>query len=255
MGVPPRDQPTTRNAVLQTLFRAIRSYTATSNLAALSLAAPEILLPIFRERSESTLRTLASSYAGNVGLSQFLSTMREVADRSAVVGTQNAIAAACLVFSHSMADGAVEEFCLIAAIFDPAYWGSTVSSQTFTLKQIVDGGTEDLLRTSIRQKIPTMSLPTKMRHLLRNAGKHANVEHPNFSYDGKRLAELDALRHEIIHGESITLQVAMRDSQEFFFNVTVHAGLIISSMLDLGITHRQLYVEWAEDLKRQPVGG
>ena len=253
--MPQQDQPTTRNAVLQTLFRAIRSYTATSNLAALSLAAPEILLPIFRERSESTLRALVSTGALVEAFREVLSTMKEVADRSAVVGTQNAIAAACLVFSHSMADGAVEEFCLIASVFDPAYWGRTVSSQTFTLKKIVDCGTEGLLRTSIRQKIPTMSLPTKMRHFLRNAGKHANVEHPNFSYDGKRLAELDALRHEIIHGEGISLQVATRDSQEFFFNVTVHAGLIISSMLDLGITHRQLYVEWAEDLKRQAAGG
>jgi hypothetical protein len=96
-----------------------------------------------------------------------------------------------------------------------------------------------------------MSLPRKMKLLLGNAGKHAKVEYPHFSYDKARLADLDSLRHQIIHGDGITLRVASRDSQEFFFNLTVYAGLITSSMLGLGITYPQFYVEWFEYLKEQ----
>ena len=43
-----------------------------------------------------------------------------------------------------MADGAIEEFCLVAAAFDRAYWAKTVPGRTFTLKTIAEHGADDL---------------------------------------------------------------------------------------------------------------
>jgi hypothetical protein len=154
-----------------------------------------------------------------------------------------------------MADGAVEELCRLAADFDLSYWTRIVSSQTCTLERVLERGVEDLLQKSIREKIRTMGLPRKMRHLLANAGKHSKVEYDVFTYDRARLAELDSLRHEIIHREGITRQVASRDSQEFFFNLTAYAGLVTSSMLGLDITYPQYYIEWFGYLKQQAGAG
>ena len=119
------DLTSARTAVHQALFRAIRSYTATSCLSSLSLVALEDLLPIFRKRSEPALRTLGSITDWDTSL---LERLKEHSDVDSVVSTQNAIAAACLVFSHSLADVAVAELCSIAADFNQPYWARTVAT-------------------------------------------------------------------------------------------------------------------------------
>lgn len=45
-----------RTAVLRVLFRAIHSYSATSTLAAISVAAPKQLTPIFQNRTDRALQ-------------------------------------------------------------------------------------------------------------------------------------------------------------------------------------------------------
>jgi len=181
-----------------------------------------------------------------------MATYREQADASAVAGTQSAIAAACLVFSHSLADVALEELCSLLADFNPGYWTKIISKRSFTLGKIAERGVDELTKESVRQKIKSMSLPTKMKHLLKNAGSHANVDYPSFTYERSRLAKLDASRHAVVHDEGVTLRVDdTKDSQEFFFNTTVYAALVVSSTLGLGVTYPQLYVRWLEHLAEQ----
>jgi hypothetical protein len=122
------------------------------------------------------------------------------------------------------------------------------------LGKIISRGVDDLVRMSIREKIRTMSLPTKMKHLLANAGPHSKVHYPAFSFDRGRLDELDKSRHAIIHGEGVTLHINSRDSQEFFFNLTIYAGLVISSMLGLGISYPGFYNDWVQHLLMQAKG-
>jgi hypothetical protein len=241
-----------RTALLQTLFRAIHSYSATSSLAFLSTVAQDDLQPLFRVRTDSMLDALASRFQHDENTSGQILMLREHThpvikhvDVTTVAGVQNAIAAACLVFSHTLADIAVADLCSIAAEFDTAYWTKTISNRTFTLDTIIKRGLDDLIRENIRQKIKAMSLPKKMKHLLHNAGKHSNVYYPHFWYDKERLTKLDACRHAIIHHEGITLNDEdTKDSQEFFFNTTVYAGLVVSSMLGLGVTYPNLYSDW-----------
>jgi hypothetical protein len=168
-----------------------------------------------------------------------------------VASAQNAVAAACLVFSHSLADVAVEELCMIAADFDRAYWVRLIETRSLTIRQLSQQNINDVLRNEIRKKIRILSLPRKMNHLLRHAGEHCRVEYPGFSYSRDRLAELDQIRHGLVHGEGITLQVNLRDSQEFFFQVTVYAGLVLASLLGLGMTLNSVIVEWAQVVTRQ----
>ena len=66
--------------------------------------------------------------------------------------TQNAIAAACLVFAHSLADGAIADFCMVAADFDKSYWLRTVDTQSLTIKQIVNENADTLLHFAIRKE-------------------------------------------------------------------------------------------------------
>lgn len=244
------DTTSARKAVLQILFRAIRSYTATSALASLSSVAPEDLVPFFRSRSQPVIDIFRRAYPEDSTLPEDLRSWYEHVHPGTVSQTQNSIAAACLVFSHSLADSAVAELCCIAAEFDQAYWAKTktVSSRSVTLETVIKRGVDKLVRTTIREKIGHMSLPKKMNHLLQNASTHSVVHYPGFSYDNHRLAELDQFRHAVIHGEGITLQISARDSQEVFFTLTVYAGLVVSSMLGLEIRYPDLFVDWMNDM-------
>ena len=79
------------------------------------------------------------------------------------------------------------------------------------------------LRIAIRTKIREMSLPKKMKLLLANAGAHAKVDYQAFVYDKRRLAALDEMRHEIIHGQGIAIKIEDKNSQEFLYHVVVYA--------------------------------
>jgi len=243
-----------RSAVLDVLFRAIRSYSATSSLAAVSLAAPEGLLPVFRARSDQVVQNFVSSGAPSE-LSSMMAKFKGHGDEQALTDAQNAIAGACIVFSHSLADGGIQEFCLLAANFDMKYWSKVAANRTFTIESLVRRGEADILRTAVRAKITTMSLPSKMRYLLQQAGPHSKVDYPLFSYDKERLAEFDSLRHKIVHGEGITLSIPTKDSPEYFFNLTIYAGLVTSSLLGLGITYPHIFFEWVQSVIRQPQNG
>lgn len=244
--MPEFDVASARLAVLRTLFRAVHSYTATSSLSVLAAAPPNVLLPLFMDRQESSgVRKMMASANFNDD------TISRIGQRSATESvnvTQNAVAAACLVFAHSLADGAVADFCMVAADFDRTYWLQFVETQTLTIRQVVKEEPDVLLRFVIRKKIREMSLPKKMKYLVANAGAHAKVDYHAFIYDRQRLAELDQVRHRVIHGEGVALNIETKDSQDFFYNVIVYAGLVTSSMLGLGISYPGFYVEWIKDL-------
>jgi hypothetical protein len=231
---------------MQILFRAIPTYTAISSLAHLSSASTEALVPIFRPRADSTLEKLLP-LAQNAGVAGFITAGMERANLSTINGLRNSLNASCLVFSHSLADGAIEDLCLIAADFDPAYWKKVISKQTVSLGKIIEDGTDCVIERQIKSKIHTLSLPKKMDHLLRNAGKHANVTYSDFIFDKTRLLSLDRVRHEIIHGRGAA-ETDITDSQEFFFGMTMYAGVVAGSMIGADIAYPGIYVEWFEYL-------
>jgi|HubBroStandDraft_3_1064219.scaffolds.fasta_scaffold1049438_2 hypothetical protein len=39
-----------------------------------------------------------------------------------------------------------------------------------------------------------------------------------------------------------------KDSQEFFYNLTVYAGLVTSGIAGLGIKYPEFYREWADEI-------
>jgi hypothetical protein len=244
------DLELTRDRVHQVLFRAITSYSAISNLAHLSSAKVDELLALFEGRLESGFRSFEKlSATSELSLSQdFLLRVRETTGRSSVTSVKNGLAAACVVFSHSLADGALEEFCLIAAECDSDYWVRVVADEVVTLRNAIDQGAEKLLRACLNKKIRQMSLPKKMKHLLRQAGKHAATRHPHFSFDKQQLERLDALRHEIVHRRGVSVVVEEPDTQEFFYNTTLYAGLVLSSRFGLGITYESIIPAWLRSL-------
>jgi hypothetical protein len=186
-----------KGKVLTILDRAIKSYTAASGLSALALVSGEELMPIFRRRSETGINTLVSS----MGLdASHLDALKKRAADVSLASAQNAVAAACLVFSHSLADVAIGELCMIAADFDRAYWVRRIENRTLTVRQIVKKDVNDLLRSEIQRKILAMGLPERMKHLRQHAGLHCEVHYPGFTYSQDRLDELDMIRHRLVHG-------------------------------------------------------
>lgn len=162
--------------------------------------------------------------------------------------------ASCLVFSHSLADGAIEDLCLIAASIDPSYWEKLIASRIITLGKIMEDGPDKVIEGQIRTKIHTLSLPKKMYHLLRNAGAHAKVTYSDFVFEKSRLLSLDKVRHDIVHGRG-PAETDITDSPEFFFPMTMYAGFVVGSLIGADIGYPGIYVEWVEhllDLERSP---
>jgi hypothetical protein len=165
--MPHFDAEAAKTEVYKTLFRAVRSYTATSALAALASAAPESLLPIYEARAEAGMKSVESILGMNqqclpllsqgMGVPDPLAFFKKQSEISSVLGTQEAISAACMVFSHSLADVAISDLCLIAAAFDPRYWVRIVESQTVSIKRIAEESSDTLIQKQIRTKIYQMS--------------------------------------------------------------------------------------------------
>src|SRR5579862_7658905 len=130
--MPEFDAVGAKNRVLGGLDRAMRSYTAANSLSALALVPGEDLMPIFRRRAELGMNTLLSK----LGLeAERLDALNQRMAEVSVASAQNAIAAACLVFSHSLADVGIDELCMVVADFDQASWVKLAENRTITVRQ------------------------------------------------------------------------------------------------------------------------
>lgn len=134
----------------------------------------------------------------------------------------------------------------IAADADNAAWENIVSNRSFSLETVKKYSASELVKMSIRQRIKESSLPEKIDLLRNKAGQHCAISEPalEFKYDQTRLKELDRLRHDVVHDKWIRVPNSPGDSQEFFYGLTIYAGLVTASMLWLGISYPQIISEW-----------
>jgi hypothetical protein len=118
---------------------------------------------------------------------------------------QVAVDAASIVFAHSVVDAAAFDFCRITALVAPRDWEPHLDQRQVTLSAVRESGYSEILERKLDEffrQLERDSLLKKADYLLAKCkppDKWSPMDH--YAYDRDRLGRLDALRHEIIHGE------------------------------------------------------
>ena len=87
---------------------------------------------------------------------------------STIQDAQAAASAACLVFAHSMLDGAIDDYCRVSTLLSPSDWKDFVEQETITLAEAKESTFDDLLRKTVAdylKKFRKNSLPNKIEAL------------------------------------------------------------------------------------------
>jgi hypothetical protein len=122
---------------------------------------------------------------------------------------KSSIDAASLVFAHAIIDNLVFELCTISSWLCADKWSETVRKQTVSFEDI-QNKTRDDIRTSLIDKymdwLERQSLPTKFDKLLSVCHPTGDLQLTNGQkLDRNRLCSLDSLRHDVAHGNQVTI--------------------------------------------------
>lgn len=141
---------------------------------------------------------------GKEGLALIASETARGIVRSAQAGVNAAIA----VFAHSVVDAAAFGYCKVSRFAEPEAWVQVVEKRGVELG-LVRGQTYETLRDTLLdtyfEQLERESLLKKVDLL--HARCPPAAEWPSYKFDRKVLLRLDALRHDIIHGDALLKQV------------------------------------------------
>lgn len=111
--------------------------------------------------------------------------------------------AATLVFSHSLLDAWLLDVCRLTSIVNPSYWESLVERKQVELGQVRARGYEDLLHEKVGVLLKGLerdSMLKKVDSILAQCRPAKMPLHiPGYRFSRAKLAELDELRHDIVH--------------------------------------------------------
>ncbi len=119
--------------------------------------------------------------------------------------------AACIVFAHSMVDGAVENYCAVSAALEPKDWLAAVKGEKITIEESRASDQEKVLREHVTRylnKLRRESLLTKIQNLQKACQPGKAEIRKGYVFDAERIERIDRLRHGIVHetfGEPITM--------------------------------------------------
>lgn len=113
--------------------------------------------------------------------------------------------AACLIFLHSVADGVALQLTQASIAAEPHSWLFVVRDRTIRVGELERLTAESLQAAALRQysrELSHQSLPEKVDRLFQvckpKSGKLVGGE--RYRYSRERIARLDQLRHELVHG-------------------------------------------------------
>jgi hypothetical protein len=122
---------------------------------------------------------------------------------------QVGVDAASIVFAHSFLDGAAFDYCRVTTLIAPRDWEPALDQRQIKLSEIRELGYDAILR----MKLDEYLVQLERESLLKKADLlFARCQPPekwspmgNYVYDRDHLKMLDDCRHDIIHGNEITV--------------------------------------------------
>jgi hypothetical protein len=154
--------------------------------------------------------------------------------------------AACVVFAHSMLDGAIEDYCKVSALFSLNDWKEYVQQEKVTLAEVGDATFDELLRNAVLgylKRFGNKSLPNKIE-VLQSICKPGAIEIlKDYRFDGDRLRRFDLLRHNIIHNEGFGAEIDnIEKDLQYIERTSIYLSALITHRYGLQIDPRAMNV-------------
>jgi len=124
---------------------------------------------------------------------------RQMTEKS-VTAFEAALDAASLIFSHSLLDTAAFDWCRVCALASPDDFMPYIDNRKFTLAEVQAASFSELREKAIGRHLKTLereSLLKKLDILFALCRPPPILQ--NYSYDRKRIVDLDTLRHDYVH--------------------------------------------------------
>ena len=168
------------------------------------VAAEKDLAKINREFADSVLS--GSELEGkNIAFAEALTQKNMNQAKASIEG-------ACLVFAHSMLDGAAIDLSRVTALLAPEDWEQDVEKKQLPLADIRKAPYGELLGSVLEKHMNDLEKESLLRKIDR---LFARCKPPDggsvgeeYKYDSERIARLDQLRQQIVHGESLGQPIA-----------------------------------------------
>lgn len=173
---------------------------------------------------------------------------------AAVKDFRHTLHAACLVFAHSIFDAAMFDCLRVCAAAAPTDWGELLRDKKVALGQVAGNSFAGLLTEAIEAELARLerqSLLAKVDRIFQLCRPEKEVYLTNgFRFDRNRLAQLDSLRHGVVHAPggrwsfttiSEDLQFMQSSGLHVFVLVGERHGLVFSSQeaMELLATRRR----------------
>lgn len=110
----------------------------------------------------------------------------------------------CIVFAHSIMDGAALNYCKIISLIDPESWTKYVSKKKVELESLSGKSYQQILREKILEYLdkldrePLLAKTDKLFAICQPPSKYDPLK--GFKFNRSRLEKIDQVRHEIVHG-------------------------------------------------------
>jgi len=152
-----------------------------------------------------------------------------------------AVNAATLLFSHSLLDAWLLEVCRLTAIVDPPYWESLVERKQVELGQVRAKRYEQLVHEKVRALLKGLERDSMLKKvdciLAQCRPARISSHNPSWRFDRAKLAELDRLRHDIVHRRVLVGRVPDALDVAFYFFETQRAlELCVKRRFDLKLS-------------------
>ncbi len=169
-----------------------------------SSAHEQILSATYRTATEMIARPDYGTPEERKSVAQTLPAKVAAAASGTIQDAHAAANAACIVFAHSMLDGAIEDYCKVSTLLSPNDWDEFVLQEKVTLCEVRNATPDELLRNVVSdylKRFGSKSLPNKVE-VLQSICKPGTAKIlKNYRFDGDRIRRFDLLRHDIIHKE------------------------------------------------------
>lgn len=157
--------------------------------------------------------------------------------------------AATIVFAHSVVDDAAYQYGSVSALAEPDDWANDISGRKVSFGQVklkgVDFVSQDLLAAHLKQ-LEREPLMDKMEALFKRCRPTSDVINTSqFKYSPERLAELDSLRHKIVHGEGVSESIPTIDKDlDYLAQTTMMMFFMVSHRYGFKIDPYSPFSPW-----------
>jgi hypothetical protein len=133
-------------------------------------------------------------------LDRFIEDQVKQMTETSVTAFEAALDAASLIFSHSLLDTAAFDWCRVCALACPDDFGRYIGDRKFTLAEVQAASFSELREKAIGRCLKTLERESLLKKLdILFALCHPPPSLQNYSYDRKRIVDLDTLRHDYVH--------------------------------------------------------